>query len=257
MVGWTIPCHPPSFSGMNEGRDPRILRAREAFDRRDYVAALTELRDLAEESPNFADVRHLMGLCLSMLGQPEDALEEFNAALGVNGEYIEAHLNRAITLNELGRYEEARDSFASAVACEERVGGRFPASVSARLANAHATVGELYLTASAPSEASREFQKALELRPTFHDIRNRLAESYMQLGDLDRAQDELERVLAGNGRFLQARLNLGLIHYRRGRRDDAREQWEECRSQEPNSPQVRAYLQLLESGVPGTAGQAG
>lgn len=236
---------------MNDAPDPRIQRAREAFERRDYVAALTELREVAEENPDFADVRHLMGVCLSLLGQPEDALDEFDAALAANDEYIDAHLNRAITLNELGRYEEARDAFAEAVTCEERVGGRFPASVSARLANAHATVGELYMAASGPAEAAREFGKALELRATFHDIRNRLAEALMQLGDLDGAQDELERVLAGNGRFLQARLNLGLLHYRRGRPDAAREAWDECRSQDPNNPQVRAYLQLLDGGVAG------
>lgn len=238
---------------MSDAPDPRIQRAREAFERRDYVAALTDLRDVAAENPDFADVRNLTGLCLSLLGQPEEALEEFEAALVANDEYIEAHLNRAITLNELGRYDDARDAFAHAVRCEERVGGRFPASVSARLANAHATVGELYMAASGAAEAAREFRRALELRATFHDIRNRLAEALMQLGDLDAAQDELERVLAGNGRFLQARLNLGLIHYRRGRHDAALEAWEECRSQDPNSPQVRAYIQLIEGGVPGAA----
>ena len=238
---------------MSDAPDPRIQRAREAFDRRDYVAALTDLREVVAENPDFADVHHLMGLCLSLLGQPEEALEEFDAAIAANGEYIEAHLNRAITLNELGRYDEAREAFGRAASCEERVGGRFPAAVSARLANAHAAVGELYMAAAGAGEAVREFRKALELRATFHDIRNRLAEALMQLGDLDAAQDELERVLAGNGRFLQARLNLGLIHYRRGHHDAAREEWEECRSQDPNSPQVRAYLRLLDSGVPGPA----
>ena len=236
---------------MNEA-DALVQRAREAFDRRDYTAALEDLREVVEKHPHFADVRHLMGLCLSLLGRPDEALDQFDVALAENDAYIDAHLNRAITLNELGRYDEARAAFERAGEAERQPGGRFPTSVSARLANAHAAMAELYMAASAPAEAVRELRKALELRPTFHDVRNRLAEALMRLGELEAAKDELDRALTGNGRFMQARLNLGLIHYRLGKMDRAREQWEECRSQQPNSPQVRAYLRMLEAASAGT-----
>lgn len=223
-----------------------LARARAAFERGDYVAALADAREVVENQPHFADVRHLMGLCLSLLAQPEAALEQFDLALAENDAYIDAHLSRAITLNELGRFDEATDAVDSAARCETRIGGRFNASVSARLANGHRAVAELYMAASAPAEAVGELRRALELRPAFPDIRNRLGEALMQLGELDAAEVELERALDGNGRFLQARLNLGLVHYRSGRRDRARAEWEECRSQDPTSPRVRAYLHLLE-----------
>lgn len=232
---------------MSEQAERLIQDAREAFDRRDYVAALADLREVAENHPHFADVRQLMGLCLNFLGQPEAALDQFDRALRENDCYIEAHLNRAITLNELGRFDEAKEAFERAAECEDQVGGRFPASISARIANAHSSVGELYMAASAPAEAAGEFRKALALRPQFADIRNRLGEALLQSGALDEAADELEAALEGNGRFMRARLNLGLVHFRRGEHDAAREQWEECRSQDPNSPQVRAYLRLLDT----------
>ncbi|HIF08316.1 MAG TPA: tetratricopeptide repeat protein, partial [Gemmatimonadetes bacterium] len=57
---------------------------------------------MLEDHPNFADVRNRAGLCLAMMGDPESALEEFDAALEINDEYAEAHLNRAIVLNDLG-----------------------------------------------------------------------------------------------------------------------------------------------------------
>jgi tetratricopeptide (TPR) repeat protein len=231
---------------MTTQADALLDRARVAFDRRDYVAALADVREVVDNHPHFADVRHLMGLCLSLLGQPEEALAQFDMALAENDEYIAAHLSRAITLNELGRFEEARESFERAAAAEVRLGGRFPSSVSARLANGHASVAELYLAAAAPAEAVDELRRALALRPGFHDLRNRLAEALMQLGQLDEAAGELERALEGNGRFFQARLNLGLVHYRSGRHDTARQEWDECHSQDPNSPQVRAYLHMLE-----------
>jgi tetratricopeptide (TPR) repeat protein len=232
---------------MTPEADTLLTRARNAFEGRDYLAALADVRELADGHPRFADVRHLMGMCLSMLGQPEEALEQFERALAENDEYIDAHLARAITLNELGRFDEARASFERAAECESRAGGRFPASVSARLANAHGEVADLYLAAGAPGEAATELRRALGLRPEFHDLRNRLGEALMQLGELESARAEFERVLEGHEQFHLARLNLGLVHYRAGRREEARQAWEESRAQDPGDPRVRAYLHLIEA----------
>ena len=232
---------------MTEEAERLIQRAREAFDRRDYVAALADLREVVDNHPHFADVRHLMGLCFSFLGQPDAALEQFEAALEENDCYIEAQLNRAITLNELGRYDEAKDAFERAAECEKQEGGRFSSSESARIANGHAATADLYLAAGAPADAADELEKALELRPGFHDLRNRLGEALMQAGELEASKAAFQKALEGNGRFLRARLNLGLILLRLDDPEGAREQWEEARSQDPNSPQVRAYLRLLET----------
>lgn len=226
--------------------DALLERARASFDRGDYVGALADVREIVEKHPHFADVRHLMGLCLSLLGQPEEALEQFDLALAENDAYIDAYLSRAITLNELGRFDEAAACLEQAAECEHRGRGRFTASVSARLANAHAAVAELYMAASAPAEAVQEFRRALEIRPAFHDIRNRLAEALMQLGVWDVARDELRVALEGNPRFYQARVNLGMVHYRAGDQDAAREAWLACRSQDPQDTRVQAYLRLLE-----------
>ncbi|MBI4408302.1 MAG: tetratricopeptide repeat protein [Gemmatimonadetes bacterium] len=223
-----------------------IQRGKEAFARRDYVAALADFREILEKNPKFADIRHLMGLCLSFLGQPEAALEEFDRALELNEGYVEAHLNRAITLNELGRYDEAQESFERA-GQHERTAGRFPAAISARLANAHASLGDLYMEAHAPADAAAQYRTALEMRPRFLDIRNKLGQALLQLGDLDGAEKELKGALEGNPRFLVARLNLGLVYYRKGDLDRATREWEQCRDQAPENPQVRAYIAMLGS----------
>jgi Flp pilus assembly protein TadD len=87
---------------------------------------------------------------------------------------------------------------------------------------------------------------ALELRPQFHDIRNKYATALLGMGRLDEAAQQLRRVLEGNPHFIAARLNLGLALYRQGSVEEAAAEWETCRSQQPAHPQVRAYLALLE-----------
>jgi Tfp pilus assembly protein PilF len=181
-----------------------------------------------------------------MLGQPEAALVEFDQALRLNDQYIEAHLNRAIVLTELGRYEEASSSFERASHFGTEAEGSFPTLITNRLANGHSTLGDLYLEAGALGQAADQYRAALQMRPRFHDIRNKLAQALLQLGDLTQAASELDTVLQGNPRFLAARLNLGLVFFRLGILEAARREWRICREQQPDNPQLRAYLEMLE-----------
>jgi len=244
-VWWRPVEHRIIFGVMDLQNEQLIERGREAFERRDYVAALADFREVLERRPDYADIRHLSGLCLCFLGQPETALTEFDRALALNPAYVEAHLNRAISLNDLGRYDEAQQAFDQATRHEQAVGGRFLAAVSARLANAHAGIGDLYAAAQAHAEASEQYRRALTLRPRFLDIRNKLAESLLAMGEYETAALELETVLDTNPDFVSARLNLGLVHHRTGDRARAAAEWERARSVAPGHPQVRAYQSML------------
>jgi tetratricopeptide (TPR) repeat protein len=234
-----------------EARIEQLMqRARLAFERGDYGAALADALEVLSTHPNFADLRHLAGLCHGFLGDGEAALGEFEHALALNPRYIEAHVNRALTLTELGRYDEARASFESAALHEIEEGGPFTAGILARLANGHAELGDLYMQGGGAADAIAEYRRALELRPAFHDIRNKLAEALIDLGAFQDAREELERVRDGNPRFMAARLNLGLVYYRLQRLSDARQEWEACAALQPGHPQARAYLTMLD-GMPG------
>lgn len=219
--------------------------ALQAFENRDYRAALDVFLAIARKNPNFADIRHYAGLCESFLGDSEAALEQFDYALAANPAYVEAHINRALTLNDLGRFEEAREAFDRAGHFEQEVSSDFPAAATARLANGHALLGDLYVEAGAPMQAAEQYRSALSLRPRFHDIRNKLAQALLTLGETDLAAAELRSVLDGNPRFLHARMNLGLAYYRLGHSERARREWELSATQAPDNPQVRAYLAML------------
>ena len=147
---------------MAEDVDTQLLleRARASFARDAYLAALADLQEVARRQPFFADVQNLIGLCLALLGRPEEAVGAFDRAVQINPRYVEAHVNRAITLNELGRYAEARASYdsASEADVEEGVQG-FPAALTARLANKHLELGDLYAEGGALAEAAEQYRR--------------------------------------------------------------------------------------------------
>jgi len=91
-------------------------QARERFANQDYYGAAHLLEEIVGAGRAFADVHHLLGLCRSLLGQHQRAVDEFDRALALNPRYIEAHIHRGIALSELGRVEEAETAFRQAAA---------------------------------------------------------------------------------------------------------------------------------------------
>ena len=230
------------------GTEQLIERGREAYARGAYALALSDLQAAVRRAPAFADVHHLVGICYCMLGNPEAGIAAFGRALELNPRYVEARMSRAITLNDLGRHAEARSDFeaASEVDLEEGV-GTLPSVAAAKLANKHAELGDLYTEAGALDEAIEAYRRALELRPRFVDIRNRLSRALLEAGDADGARTELEAILDINPAFLSARVNLGLARYRAGDLEGARREWERALAQSPAHPAATSFLRMIEN----------
>lgn len=219
-----------------------IQRANAAWDRNDYASALVDFEEILSDHPGFPDILNRVGLCRAMMDDAEGALADFDRAVTANPDYAEAHLNRALVLNDLSRFDEAREAFDRARDLDHLPGDPFPADLGNRLAVEHAQLGDLYLQADQPAQAMREYRKALDMRPNFVDIRSRLAQAYLSLDDAERAARELERVLDEHPSFLTARLRLGVTLRRMGRTDEAIEEWRRCLEVDPGNRRAHAYL---------------
>jgi tetratricopeptide (TPR) repeat protein len=177
-----------------------------------------------------------------MLGDLEGALASFDRALELAPTYAEAHFNRAIVLNDLGRHEEAEVSFKRAQSLDTRDGTRFPSQVGNQIAIGHAALGDLYMLADSSKDAVEQYRSALVVRPRFLDVRERLAEALLDSGDNEGARRELERVLGEEPGFAEARLRLGVVLQRLGDREGAIREWKRVRSTRPQDRRVQAYL---------------
>jgi len=230
-----------------------IQRGISAWEQDDFAAAFDHFDRVLSENPNFADVRNKAGLCLAMMGEINRALAQFDQALELNEAYAEAHLNRAIVLNELGRFDEAKDAFTRASALDTRDGADFPSDVGNRLAISHAKTGDLYLVADRPDRAGHEYERAVAIRPRYADIRSKLAEAYLQEERYTEAKDQLERILSEREAFTGARVKLGLVLHRMGDDDGARLEWTRCMEEDPHDMRIRAFMSALEKTDDGTA----
>ena len=231
---------------MDARPDRQVTRAKERLDAGDPYGAIHLLREVVATGQAFADAHHLLGLAYSMVDQREAALGEFDRALALNPRYLEAHLSRAVTLNDLGRADEAGAAFAAArdLGAIDHTG--FPAPVASRLANLHAELGEAYVEAGGAAQAIAQFEAAAALRPEFLDLRYRLARLRLAEGDAAGARRDLEAILIARPGYEAARASLGMACYLAGDREGARSAWEACRAGAPDDRKIAAYLSLLE-----------
>lgn len=249
-----------SYTPHMDLKAPDVAAAYAAFERGEYATSLDLARRILSTRPAYADMRNLAGISLALLGDSEAALEELDAAIAINPEYVEALLNRALVLNDLGRFDEAKETLERASAREQSAADGIPAIAAARIANAHAHIGDLYTAVGAHERAWREYRTALELRPNFPDVRHRAGRTLLELGRVKEAVRMLRRVVLDTPSYTPARLDLGLALLRDGDVDAARAEWDACRAEGIDSPQLRAYLALVdqsERAKPQSGGDAG
>ncbi len=233
---------------MDERVKRLLAQGREHYLAGEHDRAEACLAPLAEERLPFADVYEMLGMIQYERGQMKQAEEMFKKALALNPGYTEAALNLAVTYNEQGRYDEAAQVYKRMMAAR-KTGPSAVADldpfVRGKIANMHFGVGEAYEEAGLPEPASVEYEKALDLCPTFVDIRMRLGSVYRSAGDLVSAIREFERVKREKPELASARLQLGLCYYAAKRFDEAGREWNGVLAREPDNKFARMYLGLI------------
>lgn len=230
---------------MDVSPEQPLERARERFELQDYYGAIHLLEEMIESGRAFADAHHLLGLSYEMVDQPDRALEAFDRALELNPHYVEANLHRGIVLAHLGREGEATEAFAAAQQSGGAERGGVPGHLASKLANLHAQLGEAYVEANRLGPAIEQYQRSLELGPSYHDLRYRLGRLLLDAGRSLEAREELAQVVAARAGWVEARTAYGLACYLAGDAATAQSTWESVREERPDDPRVKAYLSML------------
>jgi tetratricopeptide (TPR) repeat protein len=229
----------------------KLLLAREHFDRREFEHAEPLLLQVLEKAPGLADVHNMLGMARHERGEFEAAREAFEAAVRANPHYTEALLNLVVTCNDLGDYDAGKrfyDSVKSGAAPAQGPEGssRDPYALG-KIANMHADVSEAYAHAGYVEEAVIELEKAVNLRPTFVDLRVRLGCMHRDRGDLETAQFAFEKAIEAKPDYPPAHVQLGITHYMRSDLDAARVCFAEALRIKPEDKIAAMYLRLVES----------
>ncbi len=232
---------------MDETLRHLIDLAKRHYDRADYAQARTLLEQITAKHQGYADIYNMLAVVYHDAGLFSKAQAALEQALSINPRYTEAALNLAVLYNDMGRYDDARAVYSTALAqCGQARDGLDP-FVAGKIANMHADVAEAYRNAGQPDRAVEEYRKALQLRPTFADIRTLLAVTLMQERHLSAALSELQQALLDRPNYQHARIQWGVCSYAMGKREDAIGAWTQVLQEDPQNASAAMYLRMVRA----------
>jgi tetratricopeptide (TPR) repeat protein len=227
---------------MDEHTKQTLLLGREHYQKREYDKAEAALRQVVEHNDRMADVHDMLGVICHSRGNFAQAEYHFERALAINPGYTEAALNLAVTYNDRGKYEAARQVYKRIKGTPS--GGLDPFA-RGKIANMHAEVGQAYADAGLGREAISEYEKAVWLCPQFADLRTKLGTLLREMNDLPRAREQYEAAVAARPTYIPARIQLGVTLLSMGDTDAATEQWNKVLETEPDNARARMYLRMI------------
>jgi len=231
---------------VNERVKQLLVLGREHYEKREFEKAEQMLRMVLEEEDRYADVHDMLGVIAHSRGNFLVAERHFERALEINPAYTEAALNLAVTYNDRGKYEKAREVYGRIKVGPHGSSQGLDPFARGKIANMHADVGQAYHDAGLVREAITEYEKATALCPHFADLQTKLGTLLREIGDFPAARAHYEAALQSKPSYVPARLQLGVILLALGETGGAEEHWQQVIALEPDNSQAKMYLRMLE-----------
>ena len=231
---------------MNERVKQLLVLGREHYAKREFEKAEQMLRMVLEEEDRYADVHDMLGVIAHSRGNFLVAERHFERALELNPAYTEAALNLAVTYNDRGKYEKAREVYSRIKVGPHGTPQGLDPFARGKLANMHADLAQAYHDAGLPREAIREYERATSLCPQFADLHVKLGTVLREVNDLAAARVHYEAALQAKPNYVPALLQLGVTLLALGEASAAEEHWREVIAVEPENSQAKMYLRMLE-----------
>jgi tetratricopeptide (TPR) repeat protein len=218
------------------------------FEQGNFDAAVSCFSEIVKDGTDrFADVYNKLGIIYQRKGLSPKAASFFEKALKINPAYTEAALNLSIVYNELGKYEDARNTFNCAVKTVYKARKIKDTYIEGKLANEHALLGEQYYYLGRFKEAITEYKKALRLCPKYPDIITQLGLAYREDGDIEAAAATFIKAQDAGPKYIPAFLHLGITYYMKGFVDMAIREWKRALTIDPENRDARIYLSFVSN----------
>ncbi len=172
-----------------------------------------------------------LGVAYQQKGMVDEAIAEHRKALEMDPFYAQAHANLGIAYSEKGLYEDSISALKRAASLSPDL------RIRRNLANAYRRAGRW-------QEALNEFNRLLKVAdlPVLH---NDLGLVYLGMADLYRAGREFERAIELDPSYADARINMGTVYMRRGKHAKALKSYLSALELAPDHPLVHYHLAVL------------
>ncbi|MGE0171832.1 MAG: tetratricopeptide repeat protein [Oligoflexales bacterium] len=208
-----------------------------------YDAAEKLILNHLEDYPSSSFLYLSLGLIYHKQSRFNDAIECFTRSIEMDPSYTEASLNLVVTLSDLGLYERAQKTFEEAKKYVDS-NHKIPNLILKNFSQQHLASGINYEETGFLEQATSEYRQAVMLHPQNVDARLKLAKLFLDENQIDKTYNELSEVLRTDPEHSEARTLMGLLYYKAGQVDLAKDHW---RKAEQNSDRAAKTYLILSS----------
>ncbi len=224
-----------------------LTSAREYFKENNYALAEPLLNQLILKNAKSPEVFHMLGTVYYDQGKFNKAIRAFRRALELEPGYTDASVGLSIILNDIGKYEEGRKVFEEARdLLNKQTPGEDP-YINEKFSIKHDELGEMYFHHGRFKDALEQYYKALNLSSRKPELTMKIVESFVRMGELERAIKELRSLIKDYPGFLSARVRLGKMLYEAGEVAAAIEQWEAVIHRDANHAEAQRMLRQAQA----------
>jgi tetratricopeptide (TPR) repeat protein len=183
------------------------------------------------------------GLALSRGFKLDRAEEEFNKALKLDSRNAMAHCGKAaLILNRLQSSNQTIRTSREAMLKQAGAECNQALDCDSKVAEIHATLGNIYLEEKRFDKAQTAFNGAIKLDPKYSDAYAGLGLAQLQLGNTAQAMTSLKEAITENSSNSTAHYGMGLALIKQGQNDAAIKELNTSLYQNRNSAPVHAAL---------------
>jgi tetratricopeptide (TPR) repeat protein len=204
--------------------------ALDLFNRHRFEEARTLCHQMLLRDAELFGALYIAAMAEAAVGRLPESARLFERAIGIKPRDEAALQNYAAVLSDLGRFEDAEGILQQAI------------SISERNPQLYCLLGHTLRKRSQSRRAADCYCKALSLEPTFLDALLHLADTLIELGDLDPAYQAADHAVTLAPDSPIARGVLGLASLRCGRNTDAIVHLERAVALAPGFTEARANL---------------
>ena len=194
--------------------------------------------------PGYADAQNARGVVLARQGRPDEALIPFEAASQLQPEQLGFRLNIALAYHLMGNYERADVLYRQVVAEDDSYTGLYDFLAATETATESYRIATGYMQQQLWDKALERLNDALAADPQMASTYNARGVVLTHLGDYDAAYVMYERAEELTPTDSGIRLNMAIVRHLQGRRHEAAVIYQQLVEMEPS---YQGYLDFLDA----------
>jgi len=198
-----------------------------------FSAALKEFQAALQLNPEHIEACHFMGICQNNVGDFESAVKTFNSILEVDQSHLSTKLKLGIALHNLKMWDKAESIYSNILLKKPH------------FADVHFHLGLALLGQGKHAEAVKSFQEAVKINPNYVEARKKLGITQAYLGNLDKALSSLKAIVEKFPDYADIYYFLGIVHAERNEVEEAIESFRHSLQINPSYKDSKIKLGIL------------